>query len=243
MEVDLELYRREVYVSVAPPIQLSLIDIAPERPARTIVFIHGYGGDATQWQYQLNTFSLDSRVIALDLRGHGRSDQPSSGYEMPQILTDIQNALDVLGVTGRMILVGHSFGGAVVSEFAMAHPNRVEKLILIATAGEFRLNPLYRLLLRLPLPVLRSLGPFVRNWLSAPPHVMYAWYYQNVLSWNGWSLFRDLNFPTLVIRGHSDRVFDKASFEEVSRAILGAEDVDVGASGHMVMLERREAVN
>ena len=243
MEVDLELYRREVYVSVTPPVQLSIIDIAPERPTRTIVFIHGYGGDATQWQYQLNTFSLDSRVIALDLRGHGRSDQPSSGYEMPQILTDIENALDVLGVTGKMILVGHSFGGAVVSEFAMAHPNRVEKLILIATAGEFRLNPLYRLLLRLPLPVLRSLGPFVRNWLSAPPHVMYAWYYQNVLPWNGWSLFRDLNFPTLVIRGHSDRVFDKASFEEVSRAILGAEDVDVGASGHMVMLERREAVN
>lgn len=243
MEIDLELYRREVRVSLEPPVHLSVIDIAPEHPHRTIVFIHGYGGNTTQWQYQLNTFSLDNRVIALDLRGHGRSDQPSSGYEMPQTLTDIENALDVLGVTGKMVLVGHSFGGAVVSEFAITHPNRVEKLVLIATAGEFRLNPLYRLLLRLPLPFLRSLGPLVRNWLSAPPHVMHAWYYQNVLPWNGWSLFRDLNFPTLVIRGHRDRVFDKVLFEEVSRAIPGAEDVDVGASGHMVMLERREAVN
>jgi len=241
MEVDLELYRREVRVS--PSIQLSVIDIAPERPRHTFVFVHGYGGNATQWQYQLNTFSLENRVIALDLRGHGRSDKPSGDYSMPQILADLENALDVLGVTGKIILVGHSFGGAVVTEFAIAHPNRVERLVLIATAGEFHLNPLYRLLLRLPLPVLRSMGAFVRNWLSAPPQVMHAWYYQNVLRWNGWSLFRDLRVPTMVIRGHRDRVFDKALFEEVSRTILGAEDVDVGASGHMVMLERREAVN
>jgi len=243
MEIDLELYRREVRVSTAPSIQLSVIDIAPERPRHTFVFIHGYGGNATQWQYQLNTFSLENRVIALDLRGHGRSDKPSGDYSMPQILTDLENALDVLGVTGKIVLIGHSFGGAVITEFATAHPNRVERLVLIATAGEFHLNPLYRLLLRFPLPVLRSLGTFMRNWLSAPPHVMHAWYYQNVLPWNGWGLFRDISVPTMVIRGHRDRVFDKALFEEVSRTILGAEDVDVGASGHMVMLERREAVN
>lgn len=243
MEIDLELYRREVRVSENPSVQLSLIDIAPERPRYTIVFIHGYGGDVTQWQYQLNTFSLDNRVIALDLRGHGRSDKPSGDYSMPQILADLENALDVLGVTDKMVLVGHSFGGAVVTEFAAAHPNRIERLVLIATAGEFHLNPLYRLLLKLPLPVLRSLGSFVRNWLSAPPHVMHAWYYQNVKPWNGWRLFQDLNVPTMVIRGHRDRVFDKVLFEEVSHAILSAEDVDVGASGHMVMLERREAVN
>jgi long-chain acyl-CoA synthetase len=243
MEIDLELYRREVRVSTNPPVQLSVIDIAPEHPRRTIVFIHGYGGDSTQWQYQLNTFSLDNRVIALDLRGHGRSDKPPGDYRLPRILADLEGALAVLGVTGKIVLVGHSFGGAVVTEYAIANPNRVEKLILIATAGEFRLNPLYRLLLRLPQQLLRAMTPFVRNWLSAPPHVMHAWYYQAVRLWNGWSLFRDLIVSALVIRGHRDLVFDKALFEEVSRAIPGAEDVDVGASGHMVMLERRDAVN
>ncbi len=243
MDIDLELYRREVRVSTDPIIQLSIIDIAPELPQYTIVFLHGYGGDATQWQYQLNTFSHDNRVIALDLRGHGRSDKPSGDYSMSQILTDIENALDVLGVAGKIVLVGHSFGGAVVSEFAAANPNRIERLVLIATAGEFHLNPLYRLLLQIPLPFLRSLGPFVQNWLSAPPHVMHAWYFQAVKLWNGWNLFQSLSVPTMVIRGHRDRVFDKVSFEEVSHAVIGAEDVDVGASGHMVMLERREAVN
>ena len=117
MEIDLELYRREVRVSSTPLIQLSVIDIAPEQPRYTFVFVHGYGGDATQWQYQLNTFSLENRVIALDLRGHGRSDKPSGDYSMPQILTDVENALDVLGVTGKIVLVGHSFGGAIVTEF------------------------------------------------------------------------------------------------------------------------------
>ncbi len=243
MEINLEIYRREVWVSTNPPVQLSLIDFAPEHPLHTIVFIHGYGGDATQWQYQLNNFSLDNRIIALDLRGHGRSDRPEGDYSMSRILVDLENALDVLGVTGKIVLVGHSFGGAVVTEYAVAKPNRVERLILIATAGEFRLNPLYRLLLRLPLPVLRTLSPFVRNWLSAPPHVMHAWYFQNVLPWSGWRLFRDLLVPTLVLRGHRDLVFDQALFEEVSRSIPGAEDVDVGASGHLVMLERRQAVN
>jgi long-chain acyl-CoA synthetase len=243
MEIDLELYRREVWVSTNPPVQLSVIDIAPEHPRHTIVFIHGYGGDATQWQYQLNTFSSDNRVIALDLRGHGHSDKPSGDYSMACILIDLERALDVLGVTGKIVLVGHSFGGAVVTEFASLKPNRVERLILIATAGKFQLNPLYRLLLRLPLPLLRFASPFVRNWLSAPPAVMHAWYYQNVLPWNGWRLFSELTLPTLVVRGHRDRVFNKALFDEVSRAIPGAEEVDVGASGHLVMLERRQAVN
>jgi long-chain acyl-CoA synthetase len=243
MDIDIELYRREVRVSADPQVQLSVIDIAPDHPLRTMVFLHGYGGQATQWQYQLWDFSMQNRVIALDLRGHGRSDKPTGPYTITQIITDLENSLDVLGVTGKIVLVGHSFGGAIAAEYAAAHPNRIERLVLMATTGEFRLNPLYRFLLKFPASVLRMAAPLVRNWLSAPPHVMHAWYHTTVLPWNGWSLFRSLTVPTLVIRGHRDRVFDHALFEETSRAIPGAEDVNVGASGHMVMLERREAVN
>ena len=243
MDIDIELYRREVRVSTDPPIHLSVIDIAPDHPLRTMVFIHGYGGQAIQWQYQLRDFSVQNRVIALDLRGHGRSDKPNGPYTIAQIISDVENALDVLGVTGKFVLVGHSFGGAIAAEYASLHPKRVERLVLMATTGEFRLNPLYRFLLKFPATVLRMATPLVRNWLSAPPHVMHAWYHTTVLPWNGWSLFRSLTTPTLVIRGHRDRVFDHALFEETSRAIPSAEDVNVGASGHMVMLERREAVN
>ena len=71
MDIDLDLYRHEVRVSTNPLVRLSAIDISPDHPQRTIVFIHGFGGQAEQWHYQLQKFSLENRVIALDLRGHG----------------------------------------------------------------------------------------------------------------------------------------------------------------------------
>jgi long-chain acyl-CoA synthetase len=243
MEIDLELYRREVRVALHPQVRLSVIDISPERPHRTLVFLHGYGGRAAQWEYQLRWFSNTNRVIALDLRGHGRSDQPESEYGMPTLLADLKAVLEALQVDGKFVLVGHSFGGAIASEYAYLQPERVERLVLIAVPGEFRLNPIYRLLLHLPNAIMRFLKPFTLKWLGAPPHVMKSFYEDTLSTWVGWSLFRSLTQPTLVIRGHKDIVFEKPMFERVARAIPSVEEVDVGASGHMVMLERREAVN
>ncbi len=193
--------------------------------------------------YQLAHFALANRVVALDLRGHGRSDRPVGRYSMDEIQGDLLRALDILGVDEPCVLLGHSFGGAVVSQFAAEHPERVERLVLIASAGEFRLSPALRFGLNLPLNVLRLAQPFAKTWLHAPFHVLKAWYANNLSQWNGWSLFRGLTMPALVIRGHWDFLFEKPLFEEVARAIPGAEDVDVGTSGHMVMLERRDAVN
>ena len=68
MDIDLDLCRHEVRVSTSPLVRLSAIDISPEHPPRTFVFLHGFGGHAEQWQYQLQKFSLENRVIALDLR-------------------------------------------------------------------------------------------------------------------------------------------------------------------------------
>lgn len=243
MHIDLELYRREIKVSVRPLVRLSVIDIAPEKPRRNLVFLHGFGGRALQWAYQLHHFSGENRVIAIDQRGHGRSDKPASNYYMDALKRDLLAVLDSLGINEKATLVGHSFGGAVASEFAFAHPERVERLVLIATAGEFHLNPIYRFLLGLPAPTLRFVQPFTRAWLGAPPNVLKAWYEESLSTWVGWSLFRSLKVPTLVVRGHQDRIFEQPLFEEVTRAIPGAEEADVGASGHMVMLERRDAVN
>jgi long-chain acyl-CoA synthetase len=243
MDIDLDLYRHEIRVSTEPLVRLSALDVSPDHPQRTFVFLHGFGGQALQWIYQLQKFSLSNRVIALDLRGHGLSDKPASGYDMPTMQKDILTAFETLHVTEPVVLVGHSFGGALATEFALAHPERLERLILIATAGEFRLNPLFRLGLALPNTLLRLIGPFTRSWLSAPPQALKPMYVTNMSKWIGWDKFRALNVPTLVIRGHRDAVFERVFFEEVTKNIPGAEDADIGVSGHMVMLERREAVN
>src|SRR3970040_2373489 len=180
MDIDLDLYRHEVRVSTKPLVRLSAIDISPDHPQRTFVFIHGFGGQAEQWHYQLQKFSIENRVIALDLRGHGLSDKPSSGYDMPQLVNDLETALTLLKVKGKFVLVGHSYGGAIVTDYALRHPDRVERLILIATSGEFRLNPYFRFALSLPNWLLRLTAPFTRKWLFSPPHVLKQLYTQNL---------------------------------------------------------------
>ena len=105
MDIDLDLYRHEVRVSSDPLVRLSAIDISPELPERTFVFIHGFGGQAMQWQYQLHKFALKNRVIALDMRGHGLSDKPSTGYDMARIQLDLETALDLLKVSKPLGLV------------------------------------------------------------------------------------------------------------------------------------------
>jgi long-chain acyl-CoA synthetase len=243
MKVDLDLYRHEIRVSTDPLVRLSVIDISPDRPQRTFVFLHGFGGQANQWRYQLQRFSLENRVIAPDMRGHGLSEKSTSDYDMPLLMDDLALALERLKIKGKIVLVGHSFGGALATDFACAHPERVEALVLIATAGEFKLNWLYRLGLHMPDSILRLIGPLTRNWLSAPPHVLKPFYRNNLSNWKGWEVFSRIEVPTLVIRGHRDLVFAQPLYDKVAKSIPLAEEADIGVSGHMVMLERREAVD
>ncbi|RPI95766.1 MAG: alpha/beta fold hydrolase, partial [Chloroflexi bacterium] len=242
MDIDLDLYRHEVRVSTNPLVRLSAIDISPDHPQRTFVFIHGFGGQAEQWHYQLQKFSIENRVIALDLRGHGLSDKPARGYEMSELVSDLEIALTLLKVKGKFVLVGHSYGGALVTDYALKNPERVERLVLMATAGEFKLQPMLRLALRLPIWLLRIIEPFTRKWLFAPLPVLKRLYFQNMSQWNGWEKFSTLKVSTLVIRGNRDLVFERARFEKVTGSIPGAEEADIGVSGHLVMLERHEAV-
>ena len=243
MQLDIELYRREVRVSTTPLVRLSAIDIAPDYAQHTIVFVHGFAGQATQWRYQLTHFATHNRVIAIDLRGHGRSETAVGDYTMAEIQADLAQVLAILDVQPGFILVGHSFGGAVATEYAVAHPQEVAQLILIATAGEFELSRRLRIAMSLPSPVLRLAQRFVKGLTETPLPILQAWYRNTLTQWNGWSLFRSVTTPTLVIRGHWDYLFDKPMFDEVPKVIPNAEDLDVGTSRHMVMLERRDAVN
>jgi long-chain acyl-CoA synthetase len=243
MQIDPELYRSEIRLSERPPLQLSAIDVAPDRPQRTLVFLHGFGGQARQWRYQLQAFSDAHRCIALDLRGHGQSDAPHGRYGMHELLDDLEAVLARLGVNEAFVLVGHSFGGAVAAEYAVRHPERVAQLVLVGTAVRFRLNPLYRAALRLPAPAVRVIDRFARNWLGAPGRVLQAIYHGALSRWDGAQVFPRLAMPALVVTGARDFVFEQGAFAEVARLIPGAETVDVGASGHMVMIERREAFN
>lgn len=243
MHVDIELYRRELLLGDRPRLALSCIDIAPEGAERTLVFLHGFGGSARQWRYQLTHFADRHRVIALDLRGHGLSDQPDGPYDLATLLNDLDAALRLLDVPKSFVMVGHSFGGALAVEYALRQPARISHLILVAASGRYPLAWYFRWALNLPLPLLNAVYPLLRRTIPAPPRVLKPFYFETLLRWDGWDRLRLLRPPALVIRGFRDRVFDRPLFERVAREIPKAEDVNVGASGHMVMLERRDAVN
>lgn len=71
-----------------------------------------------------------ARVLALDLRGRGESDQPDSGYTMEDHAQDVLGLLDALGLE-RVVMGGHSFGGLLTYWLAANHPDRVERCIVL----------------------------------------------------------------------------------------------------------------
>jgi len=137
VELDFNLYRRSVPIQGLAGDDLSVIDIQPEGVERTIFLVHGYAGCAETWEHQINQFAKRYRVIAPDLRGHGQSDAPVTQYTMGELVDDIYQITQKLNLPDKFTLVGHSFGGSICIEFAVAHPEQLDRLILIATAGEY----------------------------------------------------------------------------------------------------------
>ena len=243
MQLDLELFRERV--TVESGVRISYIVVSPERPSQTILLIHGFGGRARQWRYQIEEFARTNRVIALDMRGHGRSDRPQSGYDMPQFMADITAVLNHLHLNDPIILVGHSFGVAIATEFAWLYPERISRLILIAGAGEYNIPKPYKLLFRLPPNLIGLLQPVADRFADASLRSLRQIYLHNLRSWRGWDKFPKLQPPTMVILGNKDRVLPQAAFERVAELVppQTSEVINVGVSAHMVMLERRDAVN
>ncbi|MEM0373935.1 MAG: alpha/beta hydrolase [Sulfolobaceae archaeon] len=95
---------------------------------KPIVFIHHLAGSLRSWKYVLPYFLDKYRVIAYDLRGHGRSEIVPGKYRIQDHRDDLKGLLDLLNIR-RPILVGHSIGSLIAIDYAIE--NDVEVLILI----------------------------------------------------------------------------------------------------------------
>jgi len=98
------------------------------------------------------------RVLALDLRGRGLSDKPTSGYSMADHAADVLALLDAMDIK-RVVLGGHSFGGLLTLYMAARYPDRVRKLVVIDAAGS--MHPQVRELIK---PSVDRLGKVVPSW-------------------------------------------------------------------------------
>ena len=97
---------------------------------RPIVLLHGLASSSHIWDVVGNTVSKTHRVVALDQRGHGTSDEPLAGYDFESVTADLAGFIDALGLY-RPIIVGHSWGAHVALEFAARRPNDVSGIVLV----------------------------------------------------------------------------------------------------------------
>jgi pimeloyl-ACP methyl ester carboxylesterase len=96
-----------------------------------ILFVHGFSCDSHDWSWQLPHFlAAGHRVIAADLRGHGRSSVPASGFVPRVFADDLAALLDHLGC-GPVVAIGHSLGGVIVSALAVEHPDKVRAVVSV----------------------------------------------------------------------------------------------------------------
>jgi len=101
-----------------------------------IVFIHGFGGDLNNWQFNQEALAEGHATYAVDLPGHGGSSKDlSSGHvHIGALAGAVIDFLDAKNV-GKAHLVGHSLGGAVALDLALNHPERVASATLVSSAG------------------------------------------------------------------------------------------------------------
>ena len=94
-----------------------------------LILLHGNGEDSSYFVHQMEPFSKHFRVVAIDTRGHGKTPRGEAPFTIRQFAEDLLGFMDTHGIDKANVL-GFSDGGNIAMVFALAHPERVNKLIL-----------------------------------------------------------------------------------------------------------------
>jgi pimeloyl-ACP methyl ester carboxylesterase len=109
-----------------------------------LLFIHGILGSQKQWGHLVDRLDDNHRLIVPDLFGHGESAKPIGDYSLGAHAATLRDLLDKLGIA-QVTLVGHSLGGGIAMVFSYLFPERVDRLVLVASGGLGReVSPLLR---------------------------------------------------------------------------------------------------
>lgn len=218
-----------------------------------LILIHGAGGSHLVWPAALRQLA-NAAVYALDLPGHGRSNGPAHDNvnAYANLVADFLAALDLKNV----VLVGHSMGGAVAQMAAVQHPSRIAGLVLIGTGARL---PVSSAILDQALTDFEATTAFINKyqWAKDTPDTLRqlaaaqlaqtdpAVLHADFLACDRFDLrpqLHTLTRPTLIIGGTADKMtpikFSQFLADELPQATL----VTLPEAGHMMMLERPNAV-
>ena len=226
-----------------------------------LVMLHGWAASHKFWKYSFSAFSPRWRVVAPDLAGFGLSEKPDRDYTVEGLSRWLGAFLDALNLR-RVTLVAHSMGGTIALLYALEHPERVERLVVVnpLVVGETAFSSRNRLFMK---PGIRRLlwwgsriGP-VRRWVESDFTTVGALdpdLAQDVLRGTFQSTFESLSsaakvdlrprmtslaMPTMSIGTDADRLVAPDQYDLVP----AQKKVLIRGSGHIPMLERPEEFN
>lgn len=253
-------------------IKLNVYDSAEkckyEEPV-TLVFLHGFPGQMSNWKYQVGFFEQKYRTIVYDQRGFGKSDKPLK-VSFENYLSDLDAVLEKKGVkVENTIIVGHSFGAMVAQSYASRR--NVMGLVLI---GSLRImkpditdyiiwytpsfiwkkiffteniltRKMYRNLMFSPKTPDKVFEEFVRDnreYLETlPPHVYR--YSKYLVHYDTSKDLGKIKAPTLVIVGEHDKVTPPKENMEIAKLIPNSKIIVIKNAGHLVLYEKPEELN
>lgn len=221
------------------------------RPA--LVLIHGAGGSHADWPPALRE-RAETAVYALDLPAHGRSDPPAhksvDGYA-----NFVQAWMQALNLQ-RVVLVGHSMGGAIAQTLGLRRLTAVVGLILIGTSARLRVTPtILNNLPHQPTPAIDFIQQYA--WSPTAPADVKATARQRLVNADPAVLLADyracnqfdlvgqlspIDVPTLVISGSEDKMTPAKYGRLLADEIPTSRFVEIGGAGHYIMQEAPAAV-
>jgi len=236
-----------------------------------VVLIHGHTLDLRMWDAQVAPL-VDGgyRVIRYDVRGHGQSEAPATGYTYQNYSLDLRDLLDRLDLDTPAHLVGLSMGGGIALQFAVDHPQRVASLVLVdSTVPGFDYSPDYAQAVEELVRVARSEGPraaLERVWLPHPlfdgirrfperfdflKRIVLAYPAADYLDeteypqpqWQVTDRLDEVRAPTLVLVGEQDLPDFRLIAEILAANISTARQEVVADAGHVLNLEQPQAFN
>lgn len=206
----------------------------------TILLLHGFGESLTTWRAIFDPLAESARVTAIDLPGFGGSAKPDTAYSLPAMTDRLSRFIDEW-MPGTLVVIGHSMGGELAASLALARPDRVRLLVLIAPAGfHIGLGGIVDTMYPRKAQTLgRYLGlrSFVTpihdpSWLGEPDSVAnydlttdprYSRAVARVLTEFDFlalrERFRDITQPTLLIWGGNDPVVPFSAADSIARLI------------------------
>ncbi|WP_397423114.1 alpha/beta fold hydrolase [Phenylobacterium sp.] len=221
---------------------------------RPILFFNGIGANI-EIMASLAEWMPDQDIITFDMPGIGGSPSPRFPYRPWTMALRTTRLLDKLGYTGKVDVMGVSWGGGMAQQFAFQHPDRIGKLILAATAaGVFMAPGDPKVLAKMANPR-RYIDPeFMRQNFEAlygeemnsdahigrlrpPSQRGYLYQLAAMAGWTSAFFLPFLKTPTLILMGESDRIVPLVNGRFLARLIPNAQ-LETVPGGHLFMVSR-----